>query len=157
VVAAAKSGKIVNVKKGQFLAPWDVINIMEKIKESGNHRFFITERGTSFGYNRLVVDFTGMLFLMRNNIPLIFDVTHSMQTPGSGGTTTGGNRQYVEHISYAGAALGEGLKGMFFEIHPEPDKALSDAGNSYYSDKFETLVERVIKVRNLVKRFESEK
>jgi 2-dehydro-3-deoxyphosphooctonate aldolase (KDO 8-P synthase) len=121
--------------------------------ESGNSRYFITERGTSFGYNRLVIDFTGMLYMIEHNIPLIFDVTHSLQLPGSGGQSTGGNRQYIEPISFAASGLGRGLKGMFFEIHPEPDKSLADAGNSYYLNRFEALIENILKIRELTESF----
>ena len=156
LVEAAHTDKIINVKKGQFLAPWDVKNIAQKLEQSGNNKYFITERGTSFGYNRLVVDFTGMLYMIESGIPLIFDITHSLQTPGSGGKITGGNRQYVEPIAFAGAALGKGIKGMFFEIHPEPNKALSDAANSYYLDKFKTLIGSILKIRELIEGFGEE-
>lgn len=127
VIAAAKTGKPVNIKKGQFLAPWDVKNIIEKFTSTGNQNVFITERGTSFGYNNLIVDFRAMPIMRSYGYPVIFDVTHSLQLPGGQGSSSGGQREFAEPL--ARAAIAVGVDGLFFEVHPEPDKALCDGPN----------------------------
>ena len=116
-----------NVKKGQFLAPWDVKNIIEKFTSTGNTNLFITERGTSFGYNNLVVDFRGLPLMRAFGYPVIFDVTHSLQLPGGQGSRSGGQREFAGPLSRAAAAVG--VDGLFMEVHPEPDKALCDGPN----------------------------
>jgi 2-dehydro-3-deoxyphosphooctonate aldolase (KDO 8-P synthase) len=127
IIAASNTGKPVNIKKGQFLAPWDVKNIIDKFTSTGNQNLFITERGTSFGYNNLVVDFRG-LFIMRSlGVPVIFDATHSLQLPGGMGKSSGGQREFAE--PFARAAVAVGVDGLFMEVHPEPDKALCDGPN----------------------------
>lgn len=144
LIAAAKTGKLINVKKAQFLAPWDMGNVVKKIEESGNKNIMLCERGSSFGYNTLVVDMTGILEMKKFGYPVVFDATHSVQKPGGKGTSTGGNREYVEPL--AKAAIAAGADALFFEIHPDPDNALSDGPNMVKLGDFEGLLERVIKV-----------
>ena len=127
LVAAAKTGKYVNIKKAQFLAPWDMKNCLQKVRESGNDNVMLCERGTSFGYNTLVVDMTGLRVMKDMGVPVIFDATHSVQKPGGNGTSTGGNREYVEYL--AKAAIAVGVDGLFMETHPDPDNAKSDGPN----------------------------
>jgi 2-dehydro-3-deoxyphosphooctonate aldolase (KDO 8-P synthase) len=148
LVAAAKTGKIVNVKKAQFLAPWDMKNVVNKLVESGNSNIFLTERGTSFGYNTLVVDMTGIVEMKKLGYPVIFDATHSVQKPGGNGTSTGGNREYVEYL--AKAALAVGADGLFMEVHPDPDNAKSDGPNMVPLDQLKNMIEKLIKVYNAV-------
>lgn len=127
LVAAAKTGRCINIKKAQFLAPWDMKNCLEKVRQSGNDNVMLCERGTSFGYNTLVVDMTGLRVMKDFGVPVIFDATHSVQKPGGNGTSTGGNRQYVEYL--AKAAIAVGVDGLFMETHPDPDQAKSDGPN----------------------------
>ena len=127
LVAAAKTGKCVNIKKAQFLAPRDMKNCLQKVRESGNDNVMLCERGTSFGYNTLVVDMTGLRVMKDFGVPVIFDATHSVQKPGGNGTSTGGNREYVEYL--AKAAIAVGVDGLFMETHPDPDNAKSDGPN----------------------------
>jgi len=148
LVAAAKTGKIINVKKAQFLAPWDMGNVVKKIEESGNHNILLCERGTSFGYNTLVVDMTSIVEMKKFGYPIIMDATHSVQKPGGKGLTTGGNRDYVEPL--AKAAIAAGVDALFFEVHPDPDNALSDGPNMVRLDCFEEMLKRIIKVYNSV-------
>jgi 2-dehydro-3-deoxyphosphooctonate aldolase (KDO 8-P synthase) len=128
VIACAKTKKPVNVKKGQFLAPWDIKNIIKKIESTGNKNILLTERGTSFGYGNLVVDMKSIEIMKETGYPVIFDATHSVQKPGSLGSVTGGDAQYVQTLAKASTAMG--LSGLFFETHPNPPKALSDGTNS---------------------------
>lgn len=144
LVAAAKTGKIINVKKAQFLAPWDMKNVVRKLERSGNRNIMLCERGTSFGYNTLVVDMTSFTEMKKFGYPVVFDATHSVQKPGGKGTATGGNREYVEPL--AKAAIAAGADALFFEIHPDPDNALSDGPNMVRLDDFEGLLSRIIKV-----------
>jgi 2-dehydro-3-deoxyphosphooctonate aldolase (KDO 8-P synthase) len=127
ILAASKTGKPVNIKKGQFLAPWDMKNIIEKFVSTGNRNLLITERGTSFGYNNLVVDFRGLPIMRSFGYPVIFDVTHSLQLPGGRGSSSGGQREFAEPL--ARAAVAAGVDGLFMEVHPEPEKALCDGPN----------------------------
>jgi 2-dehydro-3-deoxyphosphooctonate aldolase (KDO 8-P synthase) len=127
IVAAAETGKPVNIKKGQFLSPWDVKNIIDKFTATGNHNLLITERGTSFGYNNLVVDFRGFPVMRSFGYPVVFDVTHSLQLPGGQGTCSGGQREFAEPLARAAVAVG--VDGLFLEVHPEPEKALCDGPN----------------------------
>ena len=129
LVAAAKTGKIVNVKKGQFLAPWDMKPVAEKIRSAGNDKILLTERGTSFGYNNLVVDMRSFPVMRETGCPVIMDATHSVQLPGGQGTCSGGERRHVPTL--AKAAVGAGAHGVFFECHPDPDNALCDGPNSW--------------------------
>lgn len=149
LVAAANTGKIINIKKAQFLAPWDMANVIKKVEDSGNKNILLCERGTTFGYNTLIVDMTGIVELKKFGYPVVFDATHSVQKPGGKGNATGGNREYVEPL--AKAAVAAGADGLFFEVHPEPDKALSDGPNMVKLDEFEEMLKRVIKVYNSVR------
>ena len=146
LVAAAKTGKIINVKKAQFLAPWDMKNVVTKLEESGNRNIMLCERGTSFGYNTLVVDMTGIWEMKKFGYPVVFDATHSVQKPGGKGDATGGNREYVETL--AKAAVAAGADALFFEVHPNPEEALSDASNMVCLKEFEGIMQRVMKVYN---------
>lgn len=148
LVAAAKTGKTINIKKAQFLAPWDMKNVVTKVEESGNHNIMLCERGTSFGYNTLVVDMTGIVEMKKFGYPVVMDATHSVQKPGGKGNATGGNRAYVEPL--AKAAIAAGADALFFEVHPDPDHALSDGPNMVKLDEFEGLLQRVIKVWDAV-------
>lgn len=144
LVAAAKTQKTINVKKGQFLAPWDMKNTIGKIEDFGNHNILLTERGTSFGYNALVVDMTSIVEMKKFGYPVVFDATHSVQKPGGNGESTDGNRKYVEPL--AKAAVAAGADALFFEIHPDPDNALSDGPNMVPLDKFEGLLGNVLRI-----------
>ncbi len=148
LTAAAKTGKLINVKKAQFLAPWDMRNVVGKLEESGNRNIMLCERGTSFGYNTLVVDMTGIPEMKKFGYPVVFDATHSVQKPGGKGNATGGNRAYVEPL--AKAAVAAGADALFFEVHPDPDHALSDGPNMVKLDEFEGLLKRVMKVYDAV-------
>jgi len=144
LVAAAKTGKTINVKKAQFLAPWDMKNVVKKLEESGNNHIMLCERGTTFGYNTLVVDMTSIIEMKKFGYPVIFDATHSVQKPGGKGDATGGNREYVEYL--AKAAIAVGTDGLFLEVHPEPDEAKSDGPNMIPLLELRALLERLIKV-----------
>lgn len=150
LVAAARTGRIVNIKKGQFMAPWDMEHVVEKVRRSGNDRIMLSERGTSFGYNNLVVDMTSIIEMKKNQVPVIFDATHSVQKPGGNGTSTGGNREYVEYL--AKAAVAAGADGVFMEVHPEPDKALSDGPNSIRLADVEHMLRRLIKIYEVIQK-----
>lgn len=144
LTAAAQTGRIVNIKKGQFMAPWDMRNAVEKVRMSGNEKIMLSERGSSFGYNRLVVDMTSIVEMKKNNVPVIFDATHSVQRPGGQGDSTGGNREYVEYL--AKAAVAAGADGLFMEVHPDPDAALSDGPNSVRLSEAEQMLRRIIQI-----------
>ncbi|MCD8376682.1 MAG: 3-deoxy-8-phosphooctulonate synthase [Oscillospiraceae bacterium] len=148
LVAAAKTGKAVNVKKAQFLAPWDMGNVAHKLEAAGCDKIMLCERGTSFGYNTLVVDMTGIVEMKKFGYPVVMDATHSVQKPGGMGSATGGNRAYVEPL--AKAAVAAGADALFFEVHPDPDNALSDGPNMVRLDEFEGLLERVVRVYDAV-------
>lgn len=148
LIAAAKTGKLINVKKAQFLAPWDMANVVKKLEDSGNNNIMLCERGTCFGYNNLVVDMTGIVEMKKFGYPVVMDATHSVQKPGGKGTATGGNRNYVEPL--AKAAVAAGADALFFEVHPDPDNALSDGSNMVKLDEFMDLLKRVIKVYDAV-------
>lgn len=148
LVAAAKTGKLINVKKAQFLAPWDMKNVINKIEEAGNSNIMLCERGTSFGYNTLVVDMTGIVEMKKFGYPVVMDATHSVQKPGGKGNATGGNRENVEPL--AKAAIAAGTDALFFEVHPDPDNAKSDGPNMVKLNEFEDLLKRVIKVYDAV-------
>lgn len=148
LVAAAKTNKIINVKKAQFLAPWDMKNVIRKIEESGNNNIMLCERGTSFGYNTLVVDMTGLVEMKKFGYPVVMDATHSVQKPGGRGDATGGNRDNVEPL--AKAAIAVGVDALFFEVHPDPDNALSDGPNMVRLSEFDEMFARIMKVYNAV-------
>lgn len=149
LVAAAKTGKIINVKKAQFLAPWDMKNVVGKLEDSGNKNILLCERGTTFGYNNLVVDMTGIVEMKKFGYPVVFDATHSVQKPGGKGNATGGNREYVEYL--AKAAMAVGADALFMEVHPDPDNALSDGPNMVKLDEMESLLKKLIKIKNAIK------
>ncbi|HEY7533194.1 MAG TPA: 3-deoxy-8-phosphooctulonate synthase, partial [Nitrospiraceae bacterium] len=144
LIAAAKTGKVVNVKKGQFLSPQEMGNAVKKIEECGNRRIMLTERGSSFGYNNLVVDMRSFPILRSFGYPVVFDATHSVQLPGGGGTKSSGQREFVEPL--ACAAAGAGVDGFFMEVHPNPDDALSDGPNMVPLHQLKTLLERVMRI-----------
>lgn len=148
LVAAAKTGKLINVKKAQFLAPWDMKNVVNKLEEAGNSNIMLCERGTTFGYNTLIVDMTGIVEMKKFGYPVVFDATHSVQKPGGKGNATGGNRENVEPL--AKAAVAAGADALFFEVHPDPDHAKSDGPNMVKLEEFEGLLKRVIKVYDAV-------
>ena len=147
LLAAAETGKEINVKKGQFLAPWDTKNIVEKLRFGGAKKFYLTERGVSFGYNNLVVDFRSLL-IMRQFAPVIYDATHSVQLPGGQGKASGGQREFAYPL--AKAAVSVGVDGLFFETHPDPDKALSDGPNQIPLKDFPDIIENLLKLRNFI-------
>ncbi len=144
LVAAAKTGRRVNIKKAQFLAAWDMKNCVEKVREAGGSQIMLCERGTSFGYNTLVVDMTGLRVMKGMGVPVIFDATHSVQKPGGNGSSTGGNRGYVEYL--AKAALAVGADGLFLETHPDPDNAKSDGPNMVVLSEMRELLAKLQKV-----------
>jgi len=149
IVAAAKTGKVINVKKGQFLAPNDMKHVIAKITESGNPNVIVTERGVSFGYNNLVVDPRAFPMLRALGYPVIFDVTHSLQLPGAGDGVTAGLAEYIEPMSQAGVAAG--VDGVFMEVHEEPGRAKSDAANALRLDLLEPLLRRLVALDKIVK------
>lgn len=146
----AKAGKPVNLKKGQFLAPDDMVNVVEKARAVGNQHVMICERGASFGYNTLVSDMRGLASMRSNRCPIVFDATHSVQQPGGKGKTTGGQREFVPVL--ARAAVAAGVAGVFMETHPDPDKALSDGPNAWPLAKLEGLLESLMEIDRVVKR-----
>ncbi len=148
VVAAAKTGKAVNIKKGQFLAPWDILPIVRKAESTGNKNIIITERGVSFGYNNLVTDFRALEIMRQFGYPVIYDATHSIQIPGGRGSSSGGQRQFVEGLSRAAVAFG--CDGIFLEVHAQPDKALCDGPNMLDLKNLNKLLTQVIKIRRVL-------
>ena len=149
LIAAAKTNKVINVKKGQFLAPWDMVNVTKKISESGNKNILVTERGASFGYNSLVSDMRSIPIMAKNGYPVIFDATHSVQQPGGLGEKSGGQREFVEYLARAAVAVG--VAGVFIETHQDPDNAPSDGPNMVPLDKFENLLKQITEIDNLIK------
>jgi 2-dehydro-3-deoxyphosphooctonate aldolase (KDO 8-P synthase) len=149
LIAAAKTGKVVNVKKGQFLSPHEMANAVKKIEECGSRRIVLTERGSSFGYNNLIVDMRSFPIMRSFGYPVVFDATHSVQLPGGGGTTSGGQREFVEPL--ACAAAGAGVDGFFMEVHPNPDEALSDGPNMVPLHRLKSLLERVLRICDAAK------
>ena len=149
LIAAAKTKKIINVKKGQFLAPWDMVNVTKKISDSGNNNILVTERGASFGYNTLVSDMRSLPIMAKNGFPVIFDATHSVQQPGGQGDKSGGQREFVEHLSRAAVAVG--VAGVFMETHQDPDNAPSDGPNMIPLSNLENLLKQLIKIDDIVK------
>jgi len=149
----ARASRVVNVKKGQFLSPWEVANIVEKVRAAGNENLLITERGTTFGYNNLVADFRSLPILRRMGYPVVFDATHSVQLPGASGTASGGQRSMVPYLARAAAAVG--VDGIFMEVHPCPDEALCDGPNSVSLDSLEDLLLTLAEIDGLVKKKES--
>ena len=148
LMAAAATGKAINVKKGQFLAPWDMKNVVDKLRAGGAANVLLTERGSSFGYNTLVVDYRGLPQLRSSGAPVIFDVTHSVQQPGGQGTSSGGQREYAGALARAAVAVG--VDGLFLETHPDPDKAPSDGPNMIPLHRMEDLLEQLVLIRKAV-------
>ncbi|HEY9751189.1 MAG TPA: 3-deoxy-8-phosphooctulonate synthase [Allocoleopsis sp.] len=146
LVAAAATGRVVNVKKGQFLAPWDMKNVVRKLETAGTKRILLTERGTSFGYNTLVVDFRGLPQMREFGYPVVFDATHSVQMPGGQGNKSGGQRHFVPYLARAAAAIG--VDALFMEIHENPDQALSDGPNMIPLAQLEAVLKQILSVRS---------
>jgi 2-dehydro-3-deoxyphosphooctonate aldolase (KDO 8-P synthase) len=144
VQAAARTGLVVNVKKGQFLAPWDMAQVARKAAEAGNMKLWLTERGSSFGYNNLVVDFRSFAFMKETGMPTVFDATHSVQLPGGRGESSGGQSEFVPIL--ARSAVAAGCDGVFMEVHPEPEKALCDGPNSWHLDRVGSLLRQLTAV-----------
>ena len=149
LIAAANTNKIINVKKGQFLAPWDMVNVTKKISDSGNKNILVTERGASFGYNYLINDFKGIHLMKTFGYPIIFDSTHSVQLPGGLGKKSGGAREYVTPLSKAASSLR--IAGFFIETHPSPETALSDGPNMVYLHKMPELLNAINKINKAAK------
>ena len=148
-MAAAKTGAVINVKKGQFLAPWDMANVAKKISESGNENILLTERGASFGYNTLVSDMRSLPIMAQTGYPVIFDATHSVQQPGGQGTSSGGDREMVPVL--ARAALAVGAAGLFMEVHQDPDNAPSDGPNMVKLAELPQILEKLMAIDTVVK------
>jgi 2-dehydro-3-deoxyphosphooctonate aldolase (KDO 8-P synthase) len=146
--AVAGTDKVINVKKGQFLAPWDMAQVVAKLKDAGAGRIWLTERGSSFGYNTLVVDFRSLPQLRALDCPVIFDATHSVQQPGGRGTSSGGQREFVAPLARAAVAVG--VDGLFMEVHPDPEQALSDGPNMVPLHRLEPLLEQLLAIRAAV-------
>lgn len=149
LVAAAETGCIINVKKGQFMAPWDMKNVIRKLEEAGNEQIMLCERGSSFGYNNLIVDMTGLVEMRSYGYPVVFDATHSVQKPGGQGTSTGGNRELVPPLMRA--ALAVGVDAVFAEVHPDPDNAISDGPNQLRLDSIHELLKQSSAIDSLIK------
>ena len=149
ILEAVKSGKVVNVKKGQFLAPQDARNIVDKVREAGGERLLLTERGATFGYNNLVVDMRSFPIMRRFGVPVVFDVTHSLQLPGGLGDATGGQSEYIEFLARAGVACG--VDAVFMEVHDCPEKALSDGPNALPLDRMQGLLNILRDIHQLVR------
>lgn len=147
LLAAAQSGKATSVKKGQFQAPWDMKNVVDKFTAGGNHRLLLTERGASFGYNNLIVDMRSLVVMRELGYPVIFDATHSVQLPGGTGTATGGERQYIPALVRAAVAVG--IDALFMEVHPDPEKGLSDATNMWPLGELRPILESALRLHSL--------
>ncbi len=149
IVEAARSGRAVNIKKGQFVAPHDMEHAIEKVTAQGNHQVIITERGTSFGYNNLVVDFRGLPIMRTFGYPVVYDITHSLQRPGGLGAASGGDSQFIEYLARAGVACG--VDGVFMEVHDNPAQAKSDGPNSLPLERLAPLLEKLTAIHELVR------
>jgi len=152
LIAAGKTGRAVNIKKGQFVSPWEMANAVEKIASTGNEKIIVTERGASFGYQNLVVDVRSFPILRKLGYPVVFDATHSVQLPGGEGKSSGGQPEFIEPL--ARAAVAAGVNGVFMEVHDNPAKALSDGANALALKKFRPLAERLMKIDSLVREWE---
>lgn len=151
VHACGVTGKTVNVKKGQFMAPWDMKNVVAKLEEAGNRNILLTDRGVSFGYNTLVTDFRGLPQMRALGYPVVFDATHSVQQPGGQGTTSGGQREFVPYLSRAAAAVG--IDALFLEVHDNPCEGLSDSANMLPLDELERLLKDVLEINHIAKKY----
>lgn len=150
ILAAALTGRVINIKKGQFLAPWDVGNIVRKVESTNNRKIVLTERGTSFGYNNLVTDMRSLVIMKKTGYPVIFDATHSVQLPGGKGDRSSGQSEYIPALARAATAVG--IDGLFLEVHRQPTKALSDGANMLPLESLKNLLQEVIAIDELVKR-----
>jgi len=149
LIAAGKSGRVVNIKKGQFLSPWDIGNAVEKVAGTGNEKIIITERGSTFGYRNLVVDMRAIPIMRKLGYPVVFDVTHSVQVPGGEGKSSGGQPEFIEPLARAGVAAG--ADGVFLEVHENPAQALSDGTNALALEKLRPMLQRILRVASLVR------
>ncbi len=150
LIAAAKTGLPINIKKGQFLAPWDMKNVVTKMEESENNKILLCERGSTFGYNNMVVDMRALLEMRKFGYPVVFDVTHAVQKPGGHGTSTGGDREYVYPLMRAGLAIG--VDAVFAEVHPDPDNGKSDGPNMLKLDDLEGILKIAVEIDDIIKR-----
>ena len=150
LVCAGETGRIVNIKKGQFMAPWDIRHAIQKIESTGNHKIILTERGYTFGYNMLVNDFRVIPIMRDFGYPVVFDATHSVQLPSAAGGVSGGQKEYIEVLAKAAAAVG--IDGLFLEVHPHPQKALSDGANSLRLDRLRKLLKTIKVIDEIVKK-----
>jgi len=148
VLAAMRTGKAVNIKKGQFLAPWDMKQVVDKATSTGSHRLLLTERGSCFGYNNLVSDFRSLPIMRQWGYPVVFDATHSVQLPGGAGNASSGQREFVAPLARAAVAVG--CDGLFMEVHPDPDRAPSDGPNMVPLDQVEDLLRQLVRIRETV-------
>ena len=148
IIEISRTGRPLNIKKGQFLAPMDMTNVVDKVKSTGNTNILLTERGAMFGYNNLVVDFRGIGIMQQTGCPVIFDATHSVQLPGGAGNSSGGQREFAPVL--AKAAVATGVDGVFMEVHPDPDNALCDGPNSLRLDSLEALFSQLVRIREIV-------
>ncbi len=153
LTAVARSGRPVNIKKGQFMAPWDMQNVVEKVRQAGNHQIILTERGSSFGYNNLVADMRSLPIMRKLGVPVIFDGTHSVQLPGGQGTSSGGQREFVPALTRA--AVAAGVDGIFLEVHPDPDRALCDGPNMVALKSLPDLLRQVTEIHAILREKES--
>ena len=149
LVASGRSGRVANIKKGQFLSPWDIANAAEKVASTGNEKIILTERGTSFGYQNLVVDMRSFPIMRKLGYPVVFDVTHSVQLPGGEGKSSGGQPEFIEPLARGGAAIG--ADGVFLEVHDNPAKALSDGTNALALEKLQPMLERILRIAALAR------
>jgi 2-dehydro-3-deoxyphosphooctonate aldolase (KDO 8-P synthase) len=149
LVAVGKSGRVANIKKGQFLSPWDIANAAEKVAGTGNEKIILTERGSSFGYQNLVVDMRSFPIMRKLGYPVVFDVTHSVQLPGGEGKSSGGQPEFIEPLARAGTAIG--ADGLFLEVHDNPAKALSDGTNALALEKLQPMLERILRIAALAR------
>jgi len=149
LIAAAETQKIVNIKKGQFLAPWDMLNVIKKVSENGNNKILLTERGTSFGYNTLVSDMRSIPQMSQYGFPVIFDATHSVQQPGGLGLTSGGQREFVPYLSRAAVSIG--IAGLFVEVHEDPENAPSDGPNMLKLSELKQMLSKLVKIDKIIK------
>jgi 2-dehydro-3-deoxyphosphooctonate aldolase (KDO 8-P synthase) len=153
LVAVGRSGRVANIKKGQFLSPWDIGNAAEKVSSTGNEKIILTERGTSFGYQNLVVDMRSFPIMRRFGYPVVFDVTHSVQLPGGNKTSSGGQPEFIEPLARAGTAAG--VDGLFLEVHDNPEKSLSDGTNALPLDQFRPLLEKITRLAALAREWDA--
>jgi 2-dehydro-3-deoxyphosphooctonate aldolase (KDO 8-P synthase) len=153
LLAAGRTGRVVNVKKGQFLSPWEIGNAAEKIASTGNEKIILTERGSSFGYQNLVVDMRSFPIMRKFRYPIVFDVTHSVQLPGGAGKSSGGQPEFIEPLARAGAAVG--LDGIFLEVHDNPSEALSDGANALPLKQFRPLLEKILRLSALAREWDA--